>query len=153
MDTFVLWSAAIGAWLLVAGPLYQGALELAEVAAGYADHLSEAVAPERHPSEVSPWWWLLPPVAVVLIWRSARRQRAEYVDSVSPTAREAIMTFSSHAQGWLLVAAGAFLIALKETWHLIHALQGGVAIYVIVVVVAGLLAFGNTVFRMRSRSA
>ncbi|WP_223623167.1 hypothetical protein [Microbacterium sp. EST19A] len=153
MDTFVLWCAAIGAWLLVAGPLYQGALELAEVAARYADHLSQPVAPERHPSEVSPWWWLLPPVAVVLIWRSARRERAAYVESVSPTTREAITTFSSHAQGWLLVAAGAFLIALKETWHLIHALHGGVTIYVIVVVVAGLLAFGNTVARMRARAA
>ncbi|MDR6868176.1 hypothetical protein J2Y69_002787 [Microbacterium resistens] len=149
MDDFSLWCAAIGAWLLVAGPLYQGAMELREVADDSIDQLSGISRPEQKPSGVSPWWWLLPPVAVALIWRSGQRQRREFVSSLPAGTRKVMFTFQSKAQAWLLVAAGAFLIALKETWHLVHAMHWGLPVYIAIVVVASILSFGHTALRMK----
>ena len=63
MDVFIHWAGFLGAWLLVAGPLLQGALELRDEEMdreGFERVKTDMVYPEP----ISRWWWLLPPVAI-----------------------------------------------------------------------------------------
>jgi hypothetical protein len=55
-EAVVGWFGFAGAWLLVAGPLYQGVLELREENAEQAesDPSARQVAPPPPPSI---WWW------------------------------------------------------------------------------------------------
>jgi hypothetical protein len=62
MHLITAWCGFVGAWVLVAGPVYQGAIELGEVEVDREAIRSQADATGR-PARISPWWWPLPPVA------------------------------------------------------------------------------------------
>jgi hypothetical protein len=68
MNEVISWVVFAGSWLLVAGPLYQGSVELAELdfdREGIEGIKASAGQLER-PDPPSAWWWLLPPVMYVL---------------------------------------------------------------------------------------
>jgi hypothetical protein len=67
---------------------------------------------------VSSWWWLLPPVRLILGSRRSTEHRESFLASVSEEDLELITRFFDIARGWMLVGLGAFFIALKETWEL-----------------------------------
>lgn len=114
MDTLVLWCGFLGSWLLVAGPVYQAALELQEQELE-RDEIARASATTEHGPPVSPWWWLLPPVHW---WLQRRRNRAFHkaVYHVLPARqREQLVRYFNKATGWLYVALGGFLVAVEAT--------------------------------------
>ncbi len=116
-----LWFGFVGAWLLFAGPVYQAAVELREQSFSEDDEAAFRHIAEEHPRpRVSPWWWLLPPVAYLLIRRRSREHRDAIFHAMSPEHREQFITFTNKATGWLIVGAGAFAIAVKETSDLIE---------------------------------
>ncbi|GAB3440490.1 hypothetical protein GCM10027517_15010 [Phycicoccus ginsengisoli] len=55
------------------------------------------------------------------------------------------------ARGWLIVAGGAWLIALKETWELVEHHEAGLPAYVAVVLVATGTGLGVTVASARGQ--
>jgi hypothetical protein len=78
MNEVISWVVFAGSWLLVAGPLYQGSVELAELdidREGIEGIKASALQLER-PDPPSGWWWLLPPVMYVLRrrWNKAFRE-------------------------------------------------------------------------------
>jgi hypothetical protein len=75
-DELIAWAAFAGAWLLVAGPLYQGALELREQDID-REGLEASKARVEPPKMPSPWWWLVPPVFYLL-----RRQHGRQLEHV-----------------------------------------------------------------------
>jgi hypothetical protein len=109
------WFGFVGAWLLVFGPLYQGALELLEEDIHREDSagLFEGLTPPAPPSA---WWWLLPPAMLVL----RQRRRAEFHELVlsrmTVEQRSSRAGFLHKATGWFIVAAGASCLAVDETW-------------------------------------
>ena len=111
-----LWFGFVGAWLLVAGPVYQAVLELS-AEEFERDRLRDA-ADEVPRKPVSPWWWLVPPVK----WYLESKRRQEYQDDVvlklSEVDYQALRSFVNKARGWFLVASGATLLAFKETYEL-----------------------------------
>ena len=80
MTEVIAWVTFAGAWLLVAGPLYQGSVELDEFDVdreGIEGIKASAVrTAQGRPSAWWWWWWLLPPVMYVLHrrWTTAFRQ-------------------------------------------------------------------------------
>ena len=106
-----------GTWLLFAGPIFQAALELSDqdLERDRIRATAEKVIINQH---VSPWWWLVPPVKIVLENIQQRKWRREYFSLMLPKDREAFLNYSYTASGWLIVAAGALLLALNETWSL-----------------------------------
>ncbi len=137
MHAVVLWFGFLGAWLLVAGPVYQAGVELRaeEEASERFRHLATRV---EAPATVSAWWWLLPPVHVVLTQRRRAELRRQVVDLLTPEDLEVVRRYLAIARGWTYVAGGAALIALKETWELLEHYELPVAVYVVVVLVMGL---------------
>lgn len=113
MELVIAVCACIGAWLLVAGPLYQGALELLE---HDLDHQAGGRIPPPPPP--SSWWWLLPPVMLALRRRRAGSYNREILSSLSPQQRAQRSIFIRKATGWFIVGSGAALLAVKETWEL-----------------------------------
>lgn len=111
MDGLVAVIACAGAWLLFAGPLVQAAFELREESV----HQRTLVAPARA-RELSPWWWLLPPVAIARHLVARHAFRRQQIASISKEELRTNLVFANKATGWLLVAGGALLIAVKETW-------------------------------------
>jgi hypothetical protein len=73
-----------GSWLLVAGPLYQGSVELAELDFDREgiEGLKASAGQLERPDPPSGWWWLLPPVMYVLRrrWNKAFREATEHHD-------------------------------------------------------------------------
>lgn len=117
MPQLIAWCGFLGAWLLVAGPIYQAAIELEDEDFKRDDFERTTASVPRSP-RLSPWWLLIPPVAYALNARRSRAQRAALLDALTPTQIEQLMHFRETAAAWLFVASGAFLIAAKETWEL-----------------------------------
>ena len=69
----IVWITFAGAWLLVAGPLYQGSVELNELNVDREGIQGKAAAAQATRARPSAWWWLLPPVMYVLHRRWYRR--------------------------------------------------------------------------------
>ena len=87
MDGVIVWVTFAGAWLLVAGPLYQGSVELNELDVDREGIQGKAAAAQATQARPSAWWWLLPPVMYVLHRRWYKALRREMLaSSPSPSA-------------------------------------------------------------------
>jgi hypothetical protein len=148
VEVLIAWCAFLGAWLLVAGPLLQAALELRE-----EDRQTEQIeaASTRIESDfprVSPWWWLLPPVHYWLQRRRAKAFRDAVIRELTPEQLGGLFSFSNKATGWLYVAGGAALIGVKETWELTEAQHWPHAVFWVLVVAMPALCTANAAVRI-----
>lgn len=148
MHDVIAWSGFLGAWLLVAGPLFQAAVELDEQGDRRAG-LGEAVRQAGRQPRLSPWWWLLPPVAYVKQYRRQREYRRQVFQALTPEQVEGFVEFSSVATGWSMVAAGAFFIAVKETYEVVELYEWPLWLFVALLVVMLAVCAANTVVRIR----
>ncbi|HTR75845.1 MAG TPA: hypothetical protein VMH33_11400 [Solirubrobacterales bacterium] len=150
MPHFIAWCGFLGAWLLVAGPLDQAVREVAEQEFEHGK-LDEARARVTEPEPVSNWWVLLPPVW----WFLRRRRESIYRHLVGEAMDDedllAFLTVKDVLNAWLYVAAGASLIAVKETWELHESYEWPE--WAFWLLVAGMLVFcvSLTVGRARRR--
>ncbi|MEX0428349.1 hypothetical protein AB3X52_12025 [Nocardioides sp. DS6] len=146
MHELILWCGFVGAWLLVAGPVYQAVLELRE-----EDVERDRIAAAAHEVDpvprLSPWWWLLPPAAYLVNRRRQDRFRRAVVDRLSDEDLEAFLSFVNKAQGWLLVGLGGFLIAAKETWELVEGNEWATWIFWVLLVAGAGVAVGHAAVR------
>jgi len=147
MHELILWSGFFGAWLLVAGPLYQAAQELdeEEVSRDDFEGLKRQQAPEGKPSA---WWWLLPPVGYWKQRKYAERQREAVMAAMPREMMVGLVSYMNKATAWFYVAAGAFLIALKETYELVEGHEWPTAVFWVLVVVMFGIATVNTAVQM-----
>ncbi len=150
MSEVIAWSGFVGGWLLVAGPVYQAAIELADEDFERSD-LEAAHASIDSPPRASGWWWLLPPVAYALRRRRARATRHALLHVLEPDQLERLMHFSETATAWLFVASGASLIATKETWDLHETYEWPTWVFWALTVVMVAFCASNTVVRVRRR--
>jgi hypothetical protein len=116
----IAWATFAGAWLLVAGPLYQGSAELAELDFDREGIQGTAAAVQAAQTRPSAWWWLLPPVMYVLHRRWYKGLRQAMLAQLTQTQREQVTRFQSKSTGWFTVAAGATLLATGQTWQIIQ---------------------------------
>lgn len=143
MDALTTWSGFLGAWLLVAGPLYQGVLELREEDTDQADDgLATKLPP---PAPPSPWWWLLPPVMLALRRRRSTAYHRMISAALTSQQLEHRQRFIRKATGWFVVALGGSLIAVKETWELAEHNDWPIAAFAAVLIGMLGLTGGNTV--------
>jgi hypothetical protein len=153
MEYVILVLGALGAWLLVAGPLFQASLELHEQEID-REEIDRVTSTIEAPAPISPWWWLLPPVAYVKQRRQSKAHRQAVMDALGPQQLEQTISFLDKASGWMIVAAGAFLIAIKETYEVVELFEWPIAVFWVIVVVAPVLCIGNTAMRaVRSAKA
>ena len=147
MHELILWSGFFGAWLLVARPLYQAAQELdeEEVDRSVLEGYQRDEAPEDKPSA---WWWLLPPVGYWKQRQYAERQREAAMAAMPRDKLLGLVSYMNKATAWFYVAAGAFLIALKETYELVEGHEWPTAVFWVLVVVMFAIAAVNTAIRM-----
>jgi hypothetical protein len=149
VEYFIVVCGCLGAWLLVAGPVYQAALELEERALN-PDDFSAAFDAAPAPRKVGVWWWLVPPVAY-LIHRSRRLDFRRQVMAALPLEkRTQIASFTGKALGWIVVAIGAFFIAIKETWELTLLFDMSWVLFIVIVVAMSAASALFTVVRIRS---
>jgi hypothetical protein len=148
MNEVIIWARFAGAWLLVAGPLYQGSVELAELDVdreGIEGVKASAIQAAQDPP--SPWWWLLPPVMYVLHRRWTRTFRQATYAQLTDSQREQLTSFVSKATGWFTVAAGAALLAAGETWAVIEHYEWPVWVFWLLLVIMLAAALLNTALR------
>ena len=117
MSHLIAWCGFFGAWLLVVGPLDQAMRELEEEEFE-RDALAQAERQIEVPPPISKWWRLLPPAYYVLRRRRDRLYRQRIAAVMSVEDLEAFAHLREVASAWIYVAAGASLIATKETWEL-----------------------------------
>lgn len=150
MDVFIHWAGFVGAWLLVAGPLLQGALELRDEEMD-REGFERVKTDIEYPERISRWWWLLPPVAIYKNQKRSRDFRQATMGVLTVEQRSQFVGFTNKATGWFTVAGGAFLIFLKEAWELAELYEAPLWLYIVVVVVLAIAAIANTITRL-SRS-
>jgi hypothetical protein len=122
--------------------VYQSALELREEEDARVS-MQRALESAPPPDRVSPWWWLLPPVAIVKIFRSRAGYRREVERVMTDEDREMLGHYSAVARGWWYVGAGAWLIFLKEAWELAEHREWSSGGYWVVVVVLTMVGLGG----------
>jgi hypothetical protein len=149
VDDVLRWSGFLGAWLLVAGSLYQAATQLREEDNEIA-RLRTKMHSVPRPEPVSRWWWLLPPVYLVLQRRQTQELRTAVMAQLDAHEFSVLHHFADRAWGWMLVTAGGLLLATEQTWELTHS-QGWSDLAVVVLAIA-MAALGvlHTLLRVRS---
>jgi hypothetical protein len=147
MNQVIAWVGFLGAWLLVAGPLYQGAIELQEEDVD-RDAIEASTARVARPDPPSPWWWLLPPVMYVIRRRSHAAFRRAALAQLTQAQREQFTSFVNKANGWFTVAAGATLLAAEQTWQVIERNRWPVWLFWLLVIVMLGASVLNTAVRM-----
>jgi len=147
LDYLISMCGFVGGWLLVAGPVWQAFVELRE-----QELDREAIEAAKTASEVaprfSPWWWLLPPVAYVMEFRRGRANRRAFSEALPPEARKQTVDFLNKANGWVVVALGAYLFAIKETYELIELIHFPIWVFWVAIVVLPILALVNAALRI-----
>jgi hypothetical protein len=146
----ILWCAFAGSWLLVAGPLHQGSIELEQEGRELAEFLTE-LKNQHHPAVINPWWWLLPPVAISLRARESRRYRQRVTDAMTPDQVADLKSLREKATAWLVVASGAALLAVDETWNLRESYGWPVWVFWALLVTMLLVSFTYTAYRSARR--
>jgi hypothetical protein len=146
MEQLILWAGFLGAWLLVAGPLHQARVELAEEEFERERFVSVAKQVGQ-PERLSAWWWLLPPLRLYLGHRARERWERQAWLVMPDEDFEALTSFMSKARGWLLVGGGGFLIASKETWELVQGHEWPAWLFWLLVVVMVGVCVGYTVLQ------
>jgi hypothetical protein len=146
MDEVIIWAQFAGAWLLVAGPLYQGSVELDELDVDREGIKTTALGAAA--GRPSPWWWLLPPVMYVLHRRWTRQFRRVTMEQLTETQLDQITTFRNKATGWYTVAIGALLLAAGESWQVTRHYDWPVWVFWLLMVVMLGASLLNTAVRM-----
>ena len=152
MDAVLGWCGLLGAWLLVAGPLYQGALELLEQDLSVERRLGPGLRVEPPPRPAT-WWWLVPPAMLLLRRRRAGRYRREVLALLTPTQRAQRWIFIQKAAGWFTVATGAALLAVEETRETAEQAEWSTVGFVALLALMAALCCGNTALLLRRRRA
>jgi hypothetical protein len=147
MEDIIRWAAFAGGWLLVAGPLFQGAVELRNENFD-RDAIAAATEGVERPARPSRWWWLLPPVMWIMRRFRETRHERDVMLRLDPEQRVRYLGFMNKATGWFTVAGGALLIAAKETWELTEHLHWPIAIFWVLMVVMAIAAILNMAIRM-----
>ena len=119
MNVAITWALFAGSWLLVAGPLYQAAIELNEMEVD-REGFTQIAKQLPRPKMPSPWWWLLPPVMYFLARHVNEQNQRAIFAAMNETQREQFISFRNKSAGWLTVALGAFLLAGGETWEIVE---------------------------------
>ncbi|WP_188777215.1 hypothetical protein [Marmoricola endophyticus] len=149
MHLLILWCGFLGAWLLVAGPLFQARLELREEDFE-ADRIRASMQEVPPPREVSSWWLLLPPVW----WWLRHRRHEEFEEAmlahISDEDYAAFSSFMNKARGWVLVGLGGLLIAAKETWELVEGNEWPTVVFWLLLALGILAAIAHTALSIRS---
>lgn len=147
MAYVIHWAGFVGAWLLVAGPMLQGAIELRDEELD-REGFEELRGKIDYPAPVSRWWWLLPPVAYVKNRRRNDAFHRQTMGLMTPEQRAQFVGFTNKATGWFTVAGGAFLIFLKEAWELAELYEVALWVYLVVVLLLAIAALANTIVRL-----
>ncbi len=142
------WCGFLGAWLLVAGPVYQASIELREQDAA-RESIEAATAGVPRPQPISFLWWLLPPVAYLLQRRRSRQYRRASMDVLTVEQLDGLLTYIHKATGWLLVGGGGLLLAVKETWELCEEHDWPIWVWLVLNIVAAGAGVINTAARTR----
>ena len=139
-----------GAWLLVAGPLYQGAVELDEPDVDReAIEGIKASAIRTAPGRPSPWWWLVSPVMYVLRRRWTRLFRQATFAQLNQAQREQLTSFRNKATDVHRCCRCSLLLAAGETWQIVeHHHRWPVWLFWFLVAVMLAVAVLNTAVRM-----
>jgi hypothetical protein len=152
MDAVIAWVTFAGAWLLVAGPLYQGSVELNELDVDREGIQGKTLAAQTTQARPSAWWWLLPPVMYVLHRRWYRALHREILSQLTQAQREQLTSFQSKATGWFTVAGGATMLATGETWQIVKHYDWPVWVFWLLLVVMLTAAILNVAVSMISRA-
>ncbi len=147
MNQVIAWAGFLGAWLLVAGPLYQGALELREEDVD-REGIEATTARIPRPDPPSPWWWLVPPVLYLIRRRRGSAFRRAALAQLTQAQRDQFTSFVNKATGWFTVALGAALLAAEQTWQAINRHHWPAWLFWLVIIVMLGASVLNTALRM-----
>lgn len=147
MNQVIAWAGFFGAWLLVAGPLYQGAIELREADVD-RDAIEASTAGVPRPEPPSPWWWLLPPAMYLIRHRRRSAFRRAAMARLTQVQREQFSSFINKATGWFTVAIGATLLAAEQTWEVVEHYHWPAWLFWLLVVLMLGVSVLNTSLRM-----
>jgi hypothetical protein len=148
LPDLIAWCGFVGGWLLVFGPLNQAIRELEEEEFE-RDSITRAERKIDVPPRVSPWWLTVAPVYFILQRRRDRIYKQRVREAMSPEDLQAFAHLREVAGAWFLVAAGASLIAVKETWELIEAYEWEKWSFWALLAIMLALALGLIVVRIR----
>jgi hypothetical protein len=153
MNPVAAWAGFLGAWLLVVGPLYQGALELLEQDID-REGIEASIARIPRPEPPSAWWWLVPPAMYLIRRRRSNAFRQAALAQLSQAQRDQSARFVNKAMGWFTVALGAALLAAEQTWQVVDRQHWPAWLFwILLIVMLGVSVLNTTLRMMHGRTA
>lgn len=144
LEELIRFCAFVGAWLLFLGPMHQASIELREEDEA-RDRLHRAHKQMPDPAHASSWWWLFPPVKIILESRVRGQYRREVWSKLSTDDKIILSNYVRKARAWLYVGLGGLLIAIKESFELFEVMHWSFDLLLPTVIVAALLCLGSVV--------
>jgi hypothetical protein len=137
VNSFTFIFGALGAWLLFIGPTRQAAIELMKEANEMSEIMKSIKSNARNIQikRVSNFWWILPPVKIILTKINQRKQWDSVTENLSTGEFKSLSHFRTLASTWSCVAFGAWLIALKETFEMCEHFEFSMFIYIAIVAI------------------
>lgn len=130
MDIFIDFFEVLGEWLLFTFPIYQGLIELYD----YEHFLEDFSQSSQLSGEISPWYWLLPPVKIYLEKQRALKILKRVINGDENQFR-IVISFLDKATAWYFVSLGGWLnfVSAFYSWseHL-HWQHGEIIVLILV---------------------
>ncbi|MFD2253520.1 hypothetical protein ACFSJM_04060 [Lactococcus formosensis subsp. bovis] len=121
MDYFTSILEFFGAWFLFGAPLFQSVTELYEELDKREKLIREIYSHnfEEHVKSISFWWWLFPPLKILLEKIEIKRIKKITDEYITQYTRQKLHRLSVKVNGWSGVTIGAWFIALSTTWEFV----------------------------------
>jgi hypothetical protein len=150
MEIFVDIASFFGAWLLVAGPIFQSSIELRDQDIE-VDRIRDVRKNMPPQPRVSIWWWLFPPAHLYLSHKVGDDYKKQYLNALDDDDVEALVDFRSKSIGWMMVAGGGLLLAVKETYELQSHFELPIWVFWTALVVMSYISISFTIISARRR--
>lgn len=104
-------------WLLFTFPMYQGLMELSD----YRNIFSEFNQYRGDYHEISPWYWLIPPVKIILERNRAMKVIKRFVKTDHEI--KVFISFNDKATAWYFVSLGGWMELITSIYDILQTLK------------------------------
>jgi len=107
----------LAGWLLFTFPMYQGLMELSD----YRNIFSKFDQYRGDYHEISPWYWLIPPVKIILERNRAMKVIKRFVKSDHDI--KVFISFNDKATAWYFVSLGGWIDLITSIYDILEGLH------------------------------
>ncbi len=136
----------LGEWLLFTFPMYQGLMELDD----YRNFFSKFDNYRMDYKKISPWFWILPPLKIILERNRAMKVIKKFVTSEHDI--KVLMSFIDKATAWYYVSLGGWFKVVTSIYEILteNHVKLFIPVFLVLIIIATSSGFISAYYRIGS---